>query len=79
MPTAQAMSQGGKLRCDVCGLVVVVDTACGCAEACDVICCDQQMKPARAAAKAVSKAAAPKASTKKRVAARPAAKAKARK
>jgi hypothetical protein len=29
----------------VCGLVVTVDEACGCIEACDIICCEQQMQP----------------------------------
>jgi hypothetical protein len=29
----------------VCGLVVTVDETCGCVEACDIVCCDQQMQP----------------------------------
>jgi hypothetical protein len=29
----------------VCGLVVSIDEPCGCVEACDIICCDQQMQP----------------------------------
>jgi len=54
------VKQGGYLSCDVCGLVVVVDEACGCATA-DVICCDKPMIPGKAAAnKAKKKAGAPK-------------------
>jgi len=32
--------------CEVCGLVVSVDEACGCIDACDIVCCGQQMKAA---------------------------------
>jgi len=35
---------GDQLYCDVCGVVVTVDEACGCA-ACDIICCGSQMQP----------------------------------
>ena len=35
---------GDRYSCEVCGLVVSVDEACGCVDACDVICCGQQMK-----------------------------------
>lgn len=30
--------------CGVCGLVVTVDETCGCVDACDIICCGEQMK-----------------------------------
>lgn len=73
MPAAKTVHQGDKLTCRTCGLVVVVDTACGCADACDIICCEQQMKPVRTAAKA-----APKAAATRRPARKPAAKAKAK-
>jgi len=33
-----------KYTCGVCGMVVSVDTACGCVEACDLICCAKPMK-----------------------------------
>jgi hypothetical protein len=33
-----------KLVCKECGLVVSVDTECGCAGGCDVLCCGEQMK-----------------------------------
>lgn len=36
--------KGDKYVCDVCGLVVSVDNACGCVESCDLICCGEQMK-----------------------------------
>ncbi len=42
--TARA-GKGDRLSCEVCGLVVSVDETCGCAEACDIICCGQQMQP----------------------------------
>jgi hypothetical protein len=52
--------KGEYLSCDACGLVVVVDEACGCAAA-EVICCDKPMAPGKAAAnKAKKKAAAKK-------------------
>ena len=40
------VGQGDQLYCDVCGLVVTVDEARGCA-ACDIICCGSQMQPRR--------------------------------
>jgi hypothetical protein len=52
--------KGDYLSCDACGLVVVVDEACGCAVA-EVICCDKPMAPGKAAAnRAKKKAGAPK-------------------
>jgi len=33
-----------RMKCELCGMVVVVDEPCGCA-ACDLICCGQPMKP----------------------------------
>ncbi|MHB8770429.1 MAG: hypothetical protein ACYC7J_05485 [Syntrophales bacterium] len=72
--------KGDYLSCNVCGLVVTVDEACGCASA-DVICCKKPMasgkvaakkakmaaaaKPAKAAAKKPVKAAAKKPAAKK--------------
>lgn len=40
---ANKVSQGDRLYCEVCGLVVSIDDACGCA-ACDIICCGTQMQ-----------------------------------
>lgn len=33
-----------RYACEVCGLVVTVDNICGCVDACDIICCGEQMK-----------------------------------
>lgn len=35
--------KGAKYACDVCGVVVTVDEACGC-DPCDIACCGQDMK-----------------------------------
>ena len=47
------------LSCVECGLVVVVDEACGCAEA-EIICCDEPMARGKMAAAKAKKAAAAK-------------------
>ena len=39
--------KGDAYSCGVCGLVVVVDEACGCVDTCDLICCDTAMKPGK--------------------------------
>lgn len=31
--------------CDVCGLAISVDNICGCVDACDIVCCGEEMKP----------------------------------
>ncbi|MBI4335357.1 MAG: hypothetical protein HY589_01735 [Candidatus Omnitrophica bacterium] len=33
-----------RYSCKVCGLVVSVDNICGCVDACDIICCGEEMK-----------------------------------
>jgi len=38
-------SKKQKYVCEVCGLVITVDTACNCVEACDIICCGKAMSP----------------------------------
>jgi hypothetical protein len=38
-----AGKKGTKYCCDVCGLVVSVDTACGCEEM-DLLCCSEPMR-----------------------------------
>ena len=43
-------NKGAKYKCEECGLVVVVDESCGCAE-CDLICCDVPMKEVKAKTK----------------------------
>jgi len=37
--------KGDVYKCGVCGLGVTVDEVCGCVDTCDIICCEQQMKP----------------------------------
>jgi hypothetical protein len=41
------VKQGDRYSCDICGLVVSVDEACGCVDAFDIICCGEQMKAAK--------------------------------
>lgn len=52
-PAKKRISKGQALECEVCGLEVIVDEVCGCAEAHEIICCSQPMKekPAKAAKK----------------------------
>jgi hypothetical protein len=38
------VNKNDKLVCEKCGLVVSVDTICGCAVACDLLCCGKEMK-----------------------------------
>ncbi len=40
---AKKVQKGDKLYCEVCGLVVSVDSTCGCV-ACDIVCCGTQMQ-----------------------------------
>lgn len=50
------MPKGDRYKCDVCGIVIMVEDACGCA-ACDLVCCEAPMKKvgAKKAAKKVKK------------------------
>lgn len=36
--------KGSRYSCDVCGIVISVDSECGCVDACDIVCCGEQMK-----------------------------------
>ncbi len=40
----KSIKQGDQYSCEICGLIVSVDEACGCIEACDIVCCGTQMK-----------------------------------
>lgn len=51
----RATAKGDSYVCEVCGLAVTVDTVCGCAEVCDIICCGEPMKAKRTRAKAAKK------------------------
>ena len=37
------VKKGQKFKCGQCGVVVVVDEACGC-NPCDIVCCGEPMK-----------------------------------
>ncbi len=41
------LKAGSRYKCSVCGLAVTVDEVCGCVDYCDIICCGEQMKPAK--------------------------------
>ena len=43
----KTLKTGARYVCDVCGLAMKVDKACGCEDFCDIICCGEQMKPAK--------------------------------
>jgi len=38
------VKKGDVYKCSVCGLAVTVDEACGCVDACDIICCERPMR-----------------------------------
>ena len=39
----KVVKKGDRYSCDDCGIVVIVDEACGCAP-CDLVCCGAPMK-----------------------------------
>ena len=47
--SGKRVKKGDAYQCGVCGLAVTVDQVCGCADACDIICCGEQMKPKKKA------------------------------
>lgn len=49
------ITKGDSYVCQVCGLVVSVDTVCGCVDICDIICCGKPMKEKKTKAKATKK------------------------
>ncbi len=58
--------KGDQYECEECGLVVLVEDPCGC-DTCELVCCEQPMKPVKAPAKK----AAPKAKAKPEAKAKP--------
>ena len=38
------VAKGDSYACEVCGLAVTVDEACGCIDVCDIVCCGKPMK-----------------------------------
>jgi hypothetical protein len=47
--TKKNVKKGDVYECGVCGLAVRVDEACGCVDACDIICCEKPMRAKRRA------------------------------
>jgi hypothetical protein len=45
----KGVKKGDVYKCSVCGIAVRVDEVCGCIDACDIICCERQMKPKKKA------------------------------
>jgi len=45
----KAMKKGDAYQCGVCGLVVTIDEPCSCVDACNIICCGEEMKPKKGA------------------------------
>lgn len=41
---AAKSKKGSRYVCKVCGLAVTVDNICGCVDACDIICCGEEMR-----------------------------------
>ena len=41
------LKRGARYVCDTCGLTMSVDNPCQCQDFCDIICCGEQMKPAK--------------------------------
>jgi hypothetical protein len=54
-PAKKKISKGDSYVCEVCGLAISIDEACGCIDVCDIICCSKPMKQRKAKAKAAKK------------------------
>ncbi len=50
-PVKKKMVKGSSYACEVCGLAVSVDEACGCVDVCDIICCGKSMKETKSRVK----------------------------
>ena len=50
--TQEKMSKGDMYECEVCGLSVVIDEACGCADVHEIICCSRPMQEKKVKVKA---------------------------
>ncbi len=59
-----ARKKGDQYKCDECGLVVLIETPCDCEDTGELICCEQPMKPVKAASKKAASKAPAKASAK---------------
>lgn len=49
--------KGEEYECEECGLVVLVENPCECDETCELICCNEPMKPVKTSAKSLEKTA----------------------
>jgi hypothetical protein len=49
-----ANKKGDKYKCEECGLVISVEDPCGC-ETCEIVCCEEPMKPIKETQKAKPK------------------------
>ena len=49
-----AKKKGEQYKCEECGLVVLIENPCECDETCELVCCEQPMKPVKATAKSVA-------------------------
>jgi hypothetical protein len=58
-------NKGEEYKCNECGLVVLVENPCECGDECEIMCCDQPMKPLKATAKATTQKAPVKSAEKK--------------
>ena len=54
-PAKKRIAKGQAYECEACGLEVVVDEECGCAEAHEIICCSVPMKEKTSRAKTAAK------------------------
>ncbi|HLN89637.1 MAG TPA: hypothetical protein VK253_06190 [Candidatus Binatia bacterium] len=61
-----AKKKGDQYKCDECGLVVLIENPCECDETCELVCCEQPMKPVKAKSKSAASKAPAKASEKKK-------------
>jgi hypothetical protein len=59
-----AKKTGDEYKCDECGLVVIVREPCECDESCELVCCQEPMKPVKS--EKAKESAAPKAKTTKK-------------
>ena len=46
--------KGEEYRCEECGLVVLVQNPCECDESCELVCCQEPMKPVKAETKSAA-------------------------
>jgi hypothetical protein len=55
-----ARKKGEAYKCDECGLVVIVENPCECDESCELLCCQEPMKPVKTAVKTSAQKASEK-------------------